>query len=156
MGTVPEKWGGKCSGRFAAFCHRIMDNSCEVSFRSLWNSVCMSYLLTCKQVTSPATWDLTREFSMDTTATQFHSGPTRYRSQFCEAGGNNTALFQTSPLRDTDWFLKRRYAGGTRTAWRRNDNRNIWWELGLGVGFEDGYEIVVKCVVWMPETLYSI
>jgi len=39
---------------------------------------------------------------METTATQFHSGPTRYRSQFNEAGGYNTALFQTSPLRDTD------------------------------------------------------
>jgi len=39
---------------------------------------------------------------METTATLFHSGPTRYRSQFSEAEGYNKALFQTSPLRDTD------------------------------------------------------
>jgi len=148
--------GGGTQWPFPALCHRIVDNSCEVSFRSLWNSMYMSYLLTCKQVTFPATWALTCEYSMDSTATQFHSGPTRYRSQFSEAGGSNTALFQTSPVRDTDWFLKRKCTGGTGTAWRRNDCRNIWWELGLGVGFGDGYEIVVKYVGWMSETLYSI
>ena len=147
---------GKIQWPFPAFCHRIVDNRFEVSFRSLRNPMCMLYLLTCQHVTSPATWDLTCKYAMDTTATQFHSGPTRYRSQFSEAGGYNTALFQTSPLRDTDWFLKRGRGDGTRTAWRRNANRNIRWELGLGVGFEDGCEIVVKCVARMAETLYSI
>jgi hypothetical protein len=134
-----------------AFCHRIMNSRCEASIRSLWYPMCMLHSLTCKQVTSPATWDLTCEYAMELTATRFHSGPTRYRSQASEARGYNTALFQTSPLRDTDWFLKRGCGDGARTAWRRKD----MVRGGFGRGAWEWIRIVVKCVVWLAATLYS-